>query len=134
MILGTSKMLSRYRPVDLLTITKILQKIQEIVGTSLENTMFSEYGNQNVRKCLKVYVPILKSWNSTFFQSGHLKIWELEHSKLEFVKWEIGNYKRKHRKFVFRFVCFLGISCFIKFRDDGYREIMKNSYIKSPNS
>ena len=40
MILGTSKMLSKYGPVDLPIITEILQKIQESMGTSLKHIIF----------------------------------------------------------------------------------------------
>ena len=59
MILGTSKILSKSGPVDLLTITNMLQKIQEKYGIILENIIYANLGLKNrtfPRKCMS-YVP-----------------------------------------------------------------------------
>ena len=46
MILGTSKIWSKYGPVDLLTITKMLQNIQEKYGTVLDKYYLCQSGTQ----------------------------------------------------------------------------------------
>ncbi len=52
MTLGISEMLSKSGPVDLLTITKILQTIQENMGTSWKHIIFVNMGTENEKCCL----------------------------------------------------------------------------------
>ena len=56
MISGTSKIWSKSGPVDLLIITKMLQKIQENYGIILENIMFVNLGLTKFRFVRKMYV------------------------------------------------------------------------------
>ena len=51
MIYGTSEILSKHGPVDLPTITKMLQRMQETDGDILENIIFGNMGL--IFKCSK---------------------------------------------------------------------------------
>ena len=57
MISGTSKILSKAGPGNLLTITKRLQRIQEHFGIILENIIFVNLGLTKFRNELKSVCP-----------------------------------------------------------------------------
>ena len=50
MILGTSKILTKSGSADLLTITNMLQRIQENMETSWQKYDLCQYGTQEIRK------------------------------------------------------------------------------------
>ena len=54
MILGTSIFLSKSGPADLLTITKMLQTIQEKYGNILEKYYLCKYETQQILKCSNI--------------------------------------------------------------------------------
>ena len=56
MIPGTSKILSKSGPVDLLTITKMLQTIQENYGIILGTSYFVNFGTQKTKTFEELYV------------------------------------------------------------------------------
>ena len=56
MILGTSNIWSKFGPVALLTITKILQRIQENMESSWKNIIYVNPGLTKIRKSSKMYV------------------------------------------------------------------------------
>ena len=62
MISGTSKVLSKSGPVDLLKITKMLHKTQENYGTILGKYCFCRYGTHKISNKIEIcmsYVPVL---------------------------------------------------------------------------
>ena len=56
MILGTSKTWSKSGPADLLTITRIAQRIQEKYGIILEPYYLCQYGTQKSKIFEQMYV------------------------------------------------------------------------------
>ena len=67
MFLGTSEILLKYGPVDLLVITKMLQKIQENYGIVLDNYYLCEYGTQNVLEKWKHETPSYRLFRVSIF-------------------------------------------------------------------
>ena len=58
MIPGTSKMLSKYGPGDLLTITKMAQKIQENYGIILETYYVCQSGTHKILDLFEHVCPM----------------------------------------------------------------------------
>ena len=82
MISGTSNILLKSGPGDLLTITKMLQKIQEKYGIILEKYYLCQYGTHKILKTfgkLHVLGTIFSDFVSDFrfdFRSDFLVIFE----------------------------------------------------------
>ena len=57
MILGTSKIWSKSGPVDLLTITKLAQKIQENMEPYWKHIIFANLVLKKIKKIRKVVCP-----------------------------------------------------------------------------
>ena len=72
MISGTSKTWSKSGPVDLLTITKMLSKIQDNYGHILENIIFVNLGLKKLKTfeniCPMYHVFLLRFRVSHFFE------------------------------------------------------------------
>ena len=78
MISGTSKILSKAGPVDLLTITKMLRKYKKCYGNILETDCLCKYGTHFLKGLETIYVRgtmlFVENLSISFFRVSHFYI------------------------------------------------------------